>query len=138
MVKNISTAELSVFRSPGVSDDLHMFSYHGVFPSMKSGLVTDYADSHQGGSPIVIYDPAQDPVPMTVFSPLDSPMAHHMASGEKVFGAGVKNTVQVIPAGWSQSFMLSAFCCGINMGMMEWGNRMLTYTGKKRADMYRY
>ena len=40
-----------------------------------------------------------------------------------------------IPAGWTQSFILSAGA-GINAGMMAWGDRMLKFTGKPRADMY--
>ena len=40
-----------------------------------------------------------------------------------------------IPAGWPQSIILSAGA-GINAGMMAWGDRMLKFTGKPRADMY--
>ena len=58
-----------------------------------------------------------------------------MASGADWFGAGVKATVEVIPAGWTQSFILSAGQ-GINDGMMAWGDRILKFTGKPRADMY--
>jgi len=53
-----------------------------------------------------------------------------------VFGAGVKATVELIPKGWSQLFLLSA-AEGINAGMMAWGDRMLKFTGKARADMYK-
>jgi hypothetical protein len=73
---------------------------------------------------------------MVVFSPLSSPKAQHMTSSEAYFGAGIKSTVTTIPAGTSQLFVLSAGV-GINDGMMAWGDRMLKYTGKKRADMYR-
>ena len=45
-------------------------------------------------------------------------------------------TVQNIPANWNQMFLLSAGK-GINDGMMAWGDRMLRFTGKPRADMYR-
>merc|ERR1712096_66123 len=58
-----------------------------------------------------------------------------MATGATWFGAGVKSTVATIPAGWTQSFILSAGA-GINAGMMAWGDRMLKFTGKPRADMY--
>lgn len=64
---------------------------------------------------------------MTVFSPLNQPMAHHMSSGANFFGAGVKSTVTVIPAGWTQSFILSAGT-GITDGMMAWGDRILKFT----------
>ena len=36
----------------------------------------------------------------------------------------------------AQLFILSAGT-GINAGMMAWGDSMLKYTGKPRADMYR-
>eukprot|EP01050_Picozoa_sp_SAG11_P002460 SAG11_NODE_125_length_15744_cov_50.316075_3_plen_91_part_00 len=35
-------------------------------------------------------------------------MAQHMASDESFFGAGVKATVELIPPGWKQMFVLSA------------------------------
>jgi hypothetical protein len=73
---------------------------------------------------------------MVVFSPLNYPKAHHMASSEAFFGAGIKSTVGTIPGGWSQLFILSAGV-GINDGMMAWGDRMLKFTGKKRTDPYR-
>ena len=44
--------------------------------------------------------------------------------------------MQNIPAGWNQMFLLSAGK-GINQGMMDWGDRMLRFTGKPRANMYR-
>ena len=61
--------------------------------------------------------------------------AHHMTSSPDFFGAGVKDTVTTIPAGWSQMFLLSAGE-GINAGMLSWGDRMLKFTGKARADKY--
>jgi hypothetical protein len=39
-------------------------------------------------------------------------------------------------AGWKQSFILSSGS-GINDGMQAWGDRMLKFTGKPRADMYK-
>ena len=148
--------------------DLPCFSYHGTFPAMKDCTVSDYAESHQGGVPLVIYNNSDPELPMTVFSPLNQPMAHQMASGfthgiiesRAFFGAGIKvqpgtrkewfnfmnkiniflflhqATVQNIPAGWNQMFILSAGK-GINEGMMAWGDRMLRFTGKPRANMYR-
>ena len=83
----------------------------------------------------MIYDSRNSSLPMAVFSPLNFPKAHHMASTDALYGAGVKATVEVIPAGWSQLFLLSAGH-GINNGMMNWGDRMLRWTGKPRADMY--
>ena len=59
-----------------------------------------------------------------------------MAHSADWFGAGVKASVTEIPAGWSQLFLLSAGV-GINDGFMAWGDRMLKFTGKPRADMYR-
>jgi len=120
--------------------DLDCFAYHGVFPGMKACKTSTYKESHQGGAPLTIYDSANATLPMTVFSPLNFPKAHHMASDtskpSKWFGAGVKASVTAIPAGWSQLFVLSAGV-GVNAGMMAWGGRMLKFTGKPRADMYR-
>ena len=44
--------------------------------------------------------------------------------------------MQEIPVMWNQMFLLSAGK-GINDGMMAWGDRMLRFTGKPRANMYR-
>ena len=74
-------------------------------------------------------------IPMVVFSPLNQPMAHHMAASDTFIGAGIKATVTEIPAGWSQMFIMSA-ALGIHDGMMAWGDRMLKFTGKPRANMY--
>ena len=103
---------------------------------MKSCTFGSYTESHQGGVPLTIYDASDPSLPMLVFSPLDTPMAQHMASTSSWVGAGIKSTVTTIPGGWSQLFILSAGT-GINGGMMAWGDRMLKYTGKPRADMYR-
>lgn len=74
---------------------------------------------------------------MVVFSPVNFPKAQHVTATAEYFGAGVKAKVLVTPAGWTQTYMLSAGH-GINAGMMAWGDRMLTFTGKKRADMYAF
>jgi len=86
-----------------------------------------------GGSPLVIYNSTDASLPMTVFSPLDTPMAHHMAHTDDFIGAGVKASVKSIPAGWSQNFILSAGS-GINDGMMAWGKRLLQWTGRPIVD----
>jgi len=117
-------------------DDLDCFAYHGIFPSIKGCKLSDYKESHQGGAPLIIYDSKNSSLPMTILSPLNQPKAHHMASSDSFFGAGVKASVEVIPSGWTQSFMLSAGV-GINDGFLDWGDRMLKFTGKPRADMYR-
>jgi hypothetical protein len=111
------------------------FQYDGTFPAMHACELATYKETHMGGFPLVQYDSANASLPMTVFSPLNQPMAHHMATGADWFGAGVKATVEVIPAGWSQSFILSAGR-GINAGMMAWGDRILKFTGKPRANMW--
>jgi hypothetical protein len=122
-------------RNTGPSDDKAAFAFHGVFPKMAMTTVGKYTPSHQGGVPLAIYDATDAELPMVVFSPLNFPKAHHMTSTSAFFGAGVKDTVAEIPAGWSQQFVLSAGK-GINAGMMAWGDRMLTFTGKPRADKY--
>lgn len=119
--------------------NLDCFAYHGIFPSLRHCMLSSYEATHQGGAPLVLYDAAAPGGPlaaMTVFSPLSSPKAQHMFSGDGLVGAGIKGTVSVIPAGWRQLFILSAGR-GINDGMMAWGDRMLKFTGKPRADMYR-
>lgn len=104
---------------------------------MEACTLSSYKESHQGGAPLIIYDDLNNTLPMLVFSPLNFPKAHHMASSKSFFGAGVKATVDVIPAGWSQKFLLSAGA-GINRGMMAWGDRLLKFTGKPRVNnMYR-
>ena len=52
--------------------------------------VSDYKESHMGGAPMVIYNRSDPELPMTVFSPLNQPMAHHMDSDQRFFGAGIK------------------------------------------------
>ena len=116
--------------------DLDCFAYHDVFPAMKGCTLSTYQESHVGGAPLAFYDGTNASLPMVVFSPLDSPLAHHMASDSTFVGAGVKATVLTIPAGWTQSFLLSAGT-GVRQGMMAWGDRMLRFTGKPRADMYK-
>ena len=109
------------------------------FPGARACKLSSYAESHQGGAPLTIYDSSNTSLPMAVFSPLNYPKAHHMAHDTKTaggfFGAGIKSTVTEIPAGWSQLFVLSAGV-GINDGMMNWGDRMLKFTGKTRPDRY--
>ena len=69
-------------RNVGPADSLDCFAYHGVFPELEPCEVRTYRETHQGGSPLVIYD-SQDPRrPMLVFSALDWPKAHHMATGK--------------------------------------------------------
>eukprot|EP00911_Craspedida_sp_UC1_P001214 UC1_evm2s915 len=138
-----SLESLSVFpgffrgNGKGPSDNRHFFAYRGVFPGIYHDKLVNYAASHQGGAPLVIYDGGDDTLPMMVLSPLDHYKAHHMCGADSgFFGAGVKATVTSIPPGWTQSFVLSAGA-GINAGMMAWGDRMLKWTGKPRADWFR-
>eukprot|EP00937_MAST-01D_sp_MAST-1D-sp2_P002400 g2400.t1 len=125
------------FSTGGAAKDLDCFSYHGVFPGIRGCKLSTYAESHQGGAPLAVYDSGNASLPMAVFSPLNFPKAHHMAHSSKggFVGAGVKSTVTDIPVGWSQLFVLSAGA-GVNAGMQAWGDRMLKFTGKARADPY--
>ena len=52
-----------------------------MFPQLKPCTVADYAPTHQGGVPLVIYDNADpsNPLPTTIFSPLSTPKAQHAA-----------------------------------------------------------
>ncbi|KAL1511081.1 hypothetical protein AB1Y20_005904 [Prymnesium parvum] len=141
---NLSAARLSlsaatVFpgfaRNPGPADGLRCFAYHSLFPQMKSCTVADYAESHQGGAPLAIYNASDARLPAVVFSPLNQPKAAHFASAAGLFGAGVKATAHSIPAGWRQQFLLTA-AYGINRAMMAWGERMLKHAGKPRPSLY--
>jgi len=123
----------SFARNTGPTDDLKVFSYHGVFPGMQKTKFASYTESHQGGVPLTIHSGDN----VLVFSPLNFPKASHMATSPHFVGAGVKSTVTSIPGGWSQMFLLSASGKGVNAGMMAWGDRMLKFTGKPRADKYR-
>eukprot|EP01063_Lacrimia_lanifica_P006557 TRINITY_DN1403_c2_g1_i1.p1 TRINITY_DN1403_c2_g1~~TRINITY_DN1403_c2_g1_i1.p1 ORF type:complete len:750 (+),score=268.71 TRINITY_DN1403_c2_g1_i1:63-2312(+) len=116
--------------------DLDAMAYHGTFPSAKAATLGTYKATHQGGSPLMLYDSKNASLPMTVFAPLTFPKAQHMASADGFVGAGVKATAEVIPAGHSQLFILSAGA-GVNAGFLAWGDRALKYAGKGRADMYR-
>jgi len=90
----------------------------------------------QGGVPLVVYDPTDERLPMTIFAPLTTPKAQHMVTDQHTFGAGVKATAALIPAGWSQAWILSGGL-GINEGFQAWGDRVLALSGKRRADPYR-
>ena len=118
------------------SDRLACAAYHGIFPRLRGCTVADYAASHQGGVPLVVYDPTDERLPMTIFAPLSTPKAQHMASDNRSFGAGVKATAAQIPAGWAQTWILSGGL-GINEGFQAWGDRVLALSGKRRADPYR-
>ena len=66
--------------------DLDCFAYHGVFPGARACKLSSYAESHQGGAPLTIYDSSNTSLPMAVFSPLNYPKAHHMAHDTKTAG----------------------------------------------------
>lgn len=92
----------------GPSDARPCFAYHGVFPQLKACTVGTYAETHQGGSPLVLYEPDAPGVPTTVFSQLTSPKAQHLTTSATAFGAGVKSTAAFVEAGWSALTILSA------------------------------
>ena len=115
--------------------DLMALSYHGIFPSVRKTTLGGYRESAQGGTPLILVDARNSSLPMTVFSPLGTPKAHHMATDRTHVGAGVKATAKMIPAGTRQSFLLSAGE-GVNSGMLAWGDRLLRYFNTRRADLY--
>ena len=55
------------------------FHYDGTFPSLHACKLSTYKESHMGGFPLVQYDSENASLPMTVFSPLNQPMAHHVS-----------------------------------------------------------
>jgi len=89
-------------RGGASSDPLDAFGYHGVFPGLKKTTLGTYKESHQGGAPLCMYNHSDPNLPSVIFSPLNYPKAHHMASSADFVGAGVKNTATAIPAGHSQ------------------------------------
>jgi len=113
------------------------FAYHGTFPAMEPCTLDTYAESHQGGSPFVLYDSVNTSLPMVVLSPLSSPKAQHMAVDKRagVLGAGVKASATAIPKGFTQTFLLSAGY-GIGSGMEAWGERLRQVSGRPKADKY--
>ena len=115
--------------------DLDVFAYHGVFPSLLEGTLSSFLPTAEGGAPLVVFDADNSSLPMVVFSPLNFPKAQHVTATSAYFGAGVKAKVEITPAGWTQAYVLSAGL-GINAGMMAWGDRVLKYTGKPRANPY--
>lgn len=77
----------------GPADALQCASYHGVFPRIEACTVPTYSESHQGGVPLLIYDPRDDRLPNTLFSPLSTPKAQHMATSKaSLHGARVGST----------------------------------------------
>ena len=101
-------------RGGASSDPLDAFGYHGVFPGLKKTTLGTYKESHQGGAPLCMYNHSDPNLPSVIFSPLNYPKAHHMASSADFVGAGVKNTATAIPAGHSQVpylvFVLLDYC----------------------------
>ena len=88
---------------PNSSRRLHTLSYHGVFPQLEARPFAEYAPSHQGGVPLVLYNASDAALPMLVFSPLTFPKAQHMDAVPKgPVGIGVKDTAHSIPANHSQ------------------------------------
>ena len=140
LAKQTAAAASTLFpgfeRNPGPADGLVSLSYHGVFPKLKAAPFAKYAETHQGGVPLALYNASDPALPMVVFSPLDWPKAQHMLASTHHVGAGVKATADVIPANWSQTTILSAGL-GINSGFQQWGDRVLRHHRKPRADMYR-
>ena len=57
---------------------------------MEACTTETYAQSHQGGSPLTIYDKNNASLPMAVLSPLNYPKAHHMTHSDTYFGIGIK------------------------------------------------
>jgi hypothetical protein len=127
--KNNTLSTVTLFpsfqRLHNATQSLACVSYHGVFPSMKYAHLSSYAESHLGGAPLVIYNETNPLLPAIILSPLDWPMAQHMASSPTMFGTGVKATVAEIPAGWSHQFILYA-AYGISNAFEAWGDRMTT------------
>lgn len=111
------------------------FAYHNVFPEIVSCTLDTYVETHQGGTPFVLYDGADSALPMVVLSPLSGPKAQHMATSPGVVGAGIKATATGVPQGFSQLFLLSA-SHGIRAGMDAWGERLRKVTGRAKTDKY--
>ena len=105
------------------------FSYHGIFPTMAACDTSSYEASHQGGSPLVVYDDNDT----FIFSSLDHHKAQHMASTDEWFGAGVKAGVSEIPANWTQRFILVAGSHGIRRTFENWGSSLRAWHNVERT-----
>ena len=132
---NAQSAFPAFSRTSPLGKDLDTFAYHGVFPTMLLTSMSRFVGSSEGGAPIVFYDSEDSDLPMLVFSPLNTPKAQHVSTTSDYIGAGVKARVELTPAGWTQKYLLSAGK-GIRSGMLAWGDRVLKFTNKSRADMY--
>mmetsp|Transcript_37439 Transcript_37439/g.79411 ORF Transcript_37439/g.79411 Transcript_37439/m.79411 type:complete len:754 (-) Transcript_37439:67-2328(-) len=113
---------------------LPCLSFHDIFAVPKQSTLGGYVSSELGGTPLIIWDNVVEDLPMLVLSPLSNVMAQQMTADKSdLLGVGVKATVETIPAGWRQLFLVSAGR-GINDGMMKWGDRMLKYSGRPIVD----
>lgn len=97
--QSASTVFPSFNRNPGPADGLNTFSYSGVFPQMRTASFSKYAETHQGGVPLCVYNASDPALPMVVLSPLDSPKAQHMATSPSWVGAGTSAGKQ-----WTSGF----------------------------------
>lgn len=113
---------------------LDHFSYKQFWTVMESGPLTSYSPSHQGGVPLVIYNSSEPSLPMTVFSPLTDFKSVHLSADSDTFSPGILSNATFIPKGFTATYVLSA-SSGINKGMMDWGDKLLSWNDKPRTDM---
>ncbi|GMH62059.1 hypothetical protein TrLO_g8075 [Triparma laevis f. longispina] len=116
-------------------NSLDHFSYKQFWTVMESGPLTSYSPSHQGGVPLVIYNSSEPSLPMTVFSPLTDFKSVHLSADSDTFSPGILSNATFIPKGFSATYVLSA-SSGINKGMMDWGDKLLSWNDKPRTDMF--
>ena len=106
---------------------LSCVSYHGVFPKMvyHRRCSLNYKSSRVGGIPLVVYNETHPSLPTMIISPITNIMASSIITTSKIFfGLGIKNTVQEIPAGWTQHFLLIANY-GIYNSFQSWGDTVI-------------
>eukprot|EP00632_Arachnochrysis_sp_CCMP2950_P005798 CAMPEP_0185701764 /NCGR_PEP_ID=MMETSP1164-20130828/10199_1 /TAXON_ID=1104430 /ORGANISM="Chrysoreinhardia sp, Strain CCMP2950" /LENGTH=757 /DNA_ID=CAMNT_0028368873 /DNA_START=22 /DNA_END=2295 /DNA_ORIENTATION=- len=138
-VEATELSALTAFPAFAKDAEKRFFSYHGVFPQATSGTLDEYAESSQGGLPVVVFDAAAGSA--LVFSSLDHHKAQHAASGPTWFGAGIKATAAAIPAGWSQRWICAGLAGrAVRDAVDAWGAAVLKYHGvsnELRANRYR-
>lgn len=112
------------------------FSYFGYFPHMQSGTLNDYEASSQSGVPLVLFDDTAT----VVVSSLDRHKAQQVRSTDAWIGFGVKGTAALIPANWTQQWIVSCSSPGVRAGLATWGQVLLKYHGiadELQGNMYR-
>eukprot|EP01062_Namystynia_karyoxenos_P062941 TRINITY_DN55796_c0_g1_i1.p1 TRINITY_DN55796_c0_g1~~TRINITY_DN55796_c0_g1_i1.p1 ORF type:complete len:813 (+),score=232.56 TRINITY_DN55796_c0_g1_i1:69-2441(+) len=102
----------------------------GNISGSRCGMPQDCQTSGTwGGVPLLLHDSALN---AAVLSPMQNPLVaiHAAVDGGSVLGAGIKATVQQLPANFSHDTVLWGGS-GVRPTLMSWGAELLSQTGKK-------